>query len=191
MSGRLTHNKIKHSVSVAEYMSENATKYGLDREKMYVLGLLHDIGYLFGQRDHAEDGDRLLCEFGFAKAKYAGFIALHGTNPFELKKQYGDHISPVLFLLQQADMTVDALGNFVGFDIRLKDIGKRYGEDSKAYETAKAIVEYQKGYESHYQMSAVKNGVVPSLGMGRVFPNLDTMFAFTVHLFYPTNPFNS
>lgn len=163
MSGRLTHNKIMHSASVAQYMSENATKYGLDREKMYVLGLLHDIGYLFGQRDHAEDGANLLNQFGLTETKYANFIALHDTNPFELRMQYdGDHISPVLFLLQQADMTVDALGNFVGFDKRLKEIGRRYGENSKAYETAKAIVEYQKGYESHYQMSAVKNGVVAS-----------------------------
>lgn len=159
MSGRLTHNKIMHSASVAQHMSENATKYGLDREEMYVLGLLHDIGYLFGQRDHAEDGDRLLREFGLT-GKYAGFIALHDTNPFELKKQYGEHINPVLFLLQQADMTVDALGNFVGFDKRLKEIGRRYGEDSKAYETAKAIVKYQKQFDERYQMRAVRFGIV-------------------------------
>ena len=163
MSGRLTHNKIKHSASVAEYMSENATKYGLDREEMYVLGLLHDIGYLFGQRDHAEDGDHLLCQFGFARTKYAGLVALHDTNPYKIHQDYyHTEVSPELFLLQQADMTVDALGNFMGFDKRLKEIGKRYGEDSKAYETAKAIVKYQKEFDERFQTKAVRFGVVVS-----------------------------
>lgn len=162
MSGRLTHNKIMHSASVAQYMSENATKYGLDREKMYVLGLLHDIGYLFGQRDHAEDGGELMGSLKVSDS-FRDFIALHDTNPYELQCDFSHNftdVPPELFLLQQADMTVDALGNFVGFDKRLKEIEKRYGEDSKAYETAKAIVKYQKQFDERYQMRAVRFGIV-------------------------------
>lgn len=46
--------------SVAEYMYRNAKKYDLNPEEMYILGLIHDIGYLKDRLDHEVHGARLL-----------------------------------------------------------------------------------------------------------------------------------
>lgn len=52
MSEIISREKILHMWGVAEYMYQNASKYELKPDKMYVLGLLHDIGYIKGKQDH-------------------------------------------------------------------------------------------------------------------------------------------
>ena len=47
-------------IAVAEYMRENAYKYSLDKDLMYVLGLLHDIGYLKGRIGHEKYGYEMM-----------------------------------------------------------------------------------------------------------------------------------
>ena len=41
-------NRLKHIYAVAKLMEENAEKHGLDKQEMFMLGFLHDIGYEFG-----------------------------------------------------------------------------------------------------------------------------------------------
>jgi len=125
--------RILHMHGVAEYMYKNAEKYNLDKTQMYVVGLLHDIGYLFGKEDHPTTGSQLLKDLGFI---YSDDISLHGYAP---KNQ---NISNVLRLLLEADLTVGKDGTLVGYKNRLKDIGVRLGFNSEAYIIAKETVDF-------------------------------------------------
>lgn len=113
--------KMAHSIGVAEYMRENAWRYNLDGEEMYVLGLLHDIGYIYGREGHEKSGFKLLMNMGL-KAPYLTAINLHGRNPYEIEKEVGFSLReecPALVLLYEADMSVNAQGFKVGFDGRI------------------------------------------------------------------------
>lgn len=139
-------SKELHCLAVAKYMFEKAANYGLDPEKMFVLGLLHDIGYLYGRKEHELTGSELLSQMGFSNT-YIDAIRNHGTSPYGLP----DHnLTSELFLLQQADMSVNAKGDVVTFEERLCDIKTRYGSDSDQYLTAKDIVMYQKENKGLY-----------------------------------------
>ncbi len=124
-------NKQRHIVAVAEYMYRNAEKYGLIPEEMYVLGLLHDVGYLYGNVAHSMRGGHLLHSQDY---KYWQEIYHHG-------KFQDEYESAALSLLNEADLMVDSNGRVVGFDVRLKDIKERYGEDSNNYIYSKKLVE--------------------------------------------------
>lgn len=69
-----------HNIGVAEYMRENAEKYGLPADEMYVMGLLHDIGYIKQHKGHEEYGAELLETMGL-KPRYVYAIKYHGLNP--------------------------------------------------------------------------------------------------------------
>lgn len=125
--------RILHMHGVAEYMYRNAEKYNLDKAQMYVVGLLHDIGYLFGKENHPISGSQLLKDLGFI---YAEDISLHGDVP---KSQ---DISNVLKLLLEADLTVGKDGTVVGYKRRLEDIGARLGFNSEAYAISKETVDF-------------------------------------------------
>lgn len=58
---------IKHSYNVAKLAEKIASKAGMDSEKAYILGLLHDIGRRNGemQARHAIEGFRFLTGIGF------------------------------------------------------------------------------------------------------------------------------
>lgn len=125
--------RILHMHGVAEYMYKNAEKYNLDKTQMYVVGLLHDIGYLFGKENHPVTGSQLLKDLGFI---YSDDISLHGDIP------ESPDISKVLRLLLEADMTVGKDGTIVGFEARLDDIGIRLGFDSEAYRISKETIDF-------------------------------------------------
>ena len=127
-------NKQKHIVAVAEYMYRNAAKYGLDSDEMYTLGLLHDIGYLYGNVGHAFRGGELMEKQGY---KYWQEVKYHG-------KDQNEYESDALWLLNAADLMVDANGNLVGTKQRMKDIKERYGEHSKNYEFSQKLVKKMK-----------------------------------------------
>ncbi len=138
-----------HCIGVAEYMRENAEKYGIDPNVAYTVGLLHDIGYLEGRKDHEAVGaDILAATFGNdADPAVLNAIAYHGTNPYKLNDK---DITPIHVLLIDADMSVNARGFRVGHEGRLDDIARRYGTGGIEYETASATVKYVKEYESKY-----------------------------------------
>ncbi len=144
--------KMAHMIAVAEYMRDNAYKYSLDKDVCYILGLMHDIGYLKGRENHEFNGYEMVSNFipqnlkgGFSEA-----IRDHGTDPYELIKRNSTYEHtldikrdrPDLFLLYEADMSIDIKGYNVGFMGRLKDIESRYGKDSIAYKTASNTVKY-------------------------------------------------
>lgn len=114
---------ILHSHGVAEYMYRNA-KY--NRELMFVLGLLHDLGKLNGFEKHEVYGAEILKNVGFI---YAKEIQYHG-------KVQEEYTSYELDLLNAADLSVDRMGNEIGYKKRIKEIGEYYGEESKEYKDA-------------------------------------------------------
>ena len=130
--------KMAHMVGVAEYMRDHAEEYGLNPDEMYVLGLLHDIGYLEGRNEHEQYGAKMLSEMGLNMV-YTYAICHHGDNPYALCPDginpSDKAVKPYLLLLE-GDMSVNAQGYRVGFDKRIEDIGQRYGFDSEAYKTA-------------------------------------------------------
>ena len=102
-------------------------------EKMYVLGFVHDIGYIFGSKGHAHAGGNLLDRCGF---EYAQEVYLHGTGD-----PYPEQLSDELMLLQWCDMSVGPNGVRMTCVERLEDIGERYGLDSEQYLEAKMIID--------------------------------------------------
>ena len=121
-------DRIKHSISVARKMVEIAKINQLSDEEIkdcFIIGYLHDIGYEFTDNgiDHNIIGGEILKNNNF---KYWKEIYYHGEIDIEYESLYLD-------ILNQADMQIDKYGNDVGYDERLNDIKKRYGEKSKVY----------------------------------------------------------
>lgn len=140
--------KMAHCIGVAEYMRENAPKYGLDADTMYVIGLLHDIGYLSGRRGHEQAGEEILRKLGISDDILFA-VASHGKNLYEVESEFQTNggVSllaqcPELILMCEADMSVNAQGYRVGFDKRLEDIADRYGDNGIEYSTASATVRF-------------------------------------------------
>lgn len=138
--------KMAHMIGVAEYMRERAVDYGLDPNMAYTVGLLHDIGYLEGRKDHENAGAEILLSLGIEEeSEVFNAVCYHGSNPYALSSSITN--SSLLVLVYEADLSVDVKGYRVGFENRLKDIGKRYGFDSIAYSTAKSSIEFVKEYQ--------------------------------------------
>ncbi len=142
----INQNKMAHMIGVAEWMRERAEDYGLDSVTMYTLGLLHDIGYIEGRENHEQRGAEILASMGMSKEMLFA-VKHHGENPYEIQRVFGeDAISSMLVLMQEADLSIDALGYRVGFDKRLDDIKKRYGDsyrEGDLEDTIRFIEAYQ------------------------------------------------
>lgn len=134
-------NRLKHSLAVANKMIE--LNNGLDAEKLFLIGYLHDIGYKFtsDKPKHNIVGGELLKKEGFA---YWKEIYYHGEADCEYNSKY-------LFLLNKADMMIDNKGNDVGYDLRLKNIKERYGIESIQYIKAKKLVQKLKEQENEFK----------------------------------------
>lgn len=116
------------------------------------MGLLHDIGYLRGRKEHEINGAVILKAMGM-KDEYVQAILNHGTNPYTLKT---NEQTDILIALQDADMSVDKYGRDVGFKKRLEDIKLRYGADSEAYDTASKTVQFLKEKYNDEQSKSMK-----------------------------------
>lgn len=140
-------NRELHMFCVANYMYQNAEKYNLDKNEMYLLGLMHDIGYLIDEKNHEEIGGEFLKSQNY---KYADFIKYHAILPsryMKLKDCTKEEIPKELILLWTADMSIDLNGKNIGFDERLKDIGLRHGKDSTAYKNSEKMIDWLKKYK--------------------------------------------
>ena len=129
-------DRANHSLTVAKQMYEMALERSDDEfyaKKMFHLGLVHDIGYQFtdDNKEHAHVGGEFLKEEGY---EYWEEVYDHG-NP-DITERPSDE----WFLLNIADMRTDSKGNKVSFDVRLKDIGDRYGYDSREYKMAWTMI---------------------------------------------------
>jgi len=68
----IDNDRLKHIVEVAKLMKEKAEIVGLDKEEMFTLGILHDIGYEFGENnDHNFVGFEILDKQNY---KYANEV---------------------------------------------------------------------------------------------------------------------
>ena len=139
----ISREKILHMWGVAEYMYQNASKYGLKPDKMYVLGLLHDIGYKKGKQDHEWHGCELMQKLGF---KYSEEIRLHGDSIEDIFNSFHS-MTPELRLLHEADLSIGLNGEYLGYEARLKDIGDRYGFGSDTYIICSDTIEWLKSQD--------------------------------------------
>lgn len=138
MAKHISDNKMKHIHSVAEYMYDHADEHGLNNDEMYMLGLLHDIGYIRGHKGHMQNGAEIAKQIGVnANLRYA--IENHGMDLSKLEK-----VTPELVLLVRADLQIDYLGEFVGYEKRLSNIKIRYGEASIQYKRVLGTIDYLK-----------------------------------------------
>jgi putative nucleotidyltransferase with HDIG domain len=142
-------------IGVAEYMRERAEDYGVNPDVAYTIGMLHDIGYINGRAGHEQYGASVLSAIGVDEdIRYA--IAHHGENLRELhntlaKEGVADEkITPEFVLLMEADMSVNARGYRVGFEGRLADIERRYGEDHIAVATVKDNISFIKEWQKEH-----------------------------------------
>jgi len=124
----ITEDSIKHSFKVAKLLKELALKDGTmdiqEANKLFTLGLLHDIGYEFGETsNHAELGGNVLKQLNYS---YWREVYYHGKSKSSYK-------SKILDLLNEADLRINPKGDEVSILERLKDVASRHGVNSKAY----------------------------------------------------------
>lgn len=133
-----------HSRNVAFCSEKIAKSCGMDGDKAYVLGLLHDIGRKFGVRHlgHVYDGYKYMLELGYTQVAkiclthsfciqdlsvYIGEFDITDTELLELKTalnsvEYDDYDR----LIQLCD-ALGAANGIVDIERRMQDVKNRYG----------------------------------------------------------------
>lgn len=130
----LTPSRLAHMNATANRAYEIAkTVFRKSENKarqLYVLGLLHDVGYAFDPDDHAHAGGSVLISLGV-----------------EIDAVY-DHGDPTvgfmddeLLIVNAADMTTSPTGALMRMEDRLNDIEERYGADSPQLACARAVAD--------------------------------------------------
>lgn len=130
-----TEDRASHVFGVAKLMYNIALKtkgheYAHD---MYLLGLVHDIGYNMTNSmiEHPVKGGENLKEKGY---KYWEEVYNHGRADVGYESEELD-------LLNFADLRVGRSGNIISFEERLRDIGLRYGIYSPQYIEAGMLID--------------------------------------------------
>ncbi len=139
-------------LGVAEYMRERAPDYKLNPEEMYVLGFLHDIGYLKGRERHEVNGAKIVRNMGVDE-RFASAIEFHDCI-------YGvseEHRTKEMVLLIEADSSVNAEGYIVGFDKRTTDVARRYGNAKFIKENIEYVENYCKKHKIKQPREFYKN----------------------------------
>lgn len=134
-------NHSRIAAKCAEKIAQNA---GMDAEKAYILGLLHDIGRRFGVKHlgHVYDGYRYMMELGCPDA--ARICLTHSFSKPDLKVYIGNFdiseeqqeqlrylLSEVVFddydrLIQLCDCLAGSEG-VMDMEARMADVKRRYG----------------------------------------------------------------
>ena len=157
---RISKNRILHMHGVAEYMHEHAPEYGLDPEQMYLLGLVHDIGYIHSKYDHEKNGANILKRAGFVNAD---LVENHGNNPQNYVNDYissARKIPKELVLLWEADMLIDSKdcpGEVITFEERLASVARKCGVYSEQYRNKKAKMDWLRKYMNKYKVNKAAN----------------------------------
>lgn len=130
----LTPNRLAHMNATANRAYEIATTiFGKTEDQarqLYILGLLHDVGYAFDPADHAHAGGRVLADLGFA----TDAVYDHGDPNVGV-------MDDDLLIVNAADMTTSPTGAPMRMEDRLRDIGERYGADSPHLACARAVAD--------------------------------------------------
>lgn len=136
MEYKISRERMAHMHGVAEYCYLHASDdfYQLNPNEMYLLGLLHDIGYIDGKSHHESYGGELLRIYGFDDwREVVNHATLLNTDKARNKK---------LLLLIEADLRMGMSDHEIGYDLRLQDIAARHGINSRAYELCRRNVEF-------------------------------------------------
>ncbi len=118
-------NRWKHILGVAQKAKKLAIKFkpkdSKFAEDMFLLGMLHDIGYEFSEDslNHASIGGEILKRNNY---KYWQEVALHSNETVE-------YMTDELFILNCADIMTGINGEEFTFDERLENIAGRYGKN--------------------------------------------------------------
>lgn len=134
-----------HSRTAAHCAEKIAAAVGLDPDKAFVLGLLHDIGRRYGKRHlgHVSDGYTYMMELGYDEVarvcmshsfndqSLASYVGHRDTTPEEtalIERElatmvYDDYDR----LIQLCDSLADATG-VVDIEERMADVKRRYGD---------------------------------------------------------------
>lgn len=127
-------DRMKHSLAVAEKMMELGKKKQLNEKELqdlFILGINHDIGYEFGNREnHNTVGGNILKNNGY---KYWQEVYWHGNSKAEYNSIYLD-------ILNEADLSINRYGEDVGHEKRLEDIKSRHGIKSMQYSNSLEII---------------------------------------------------
>ena len=135
---------VLHSLSVAHCAEKIAKASGMDEEKAYVLGLLHDIGRKFGKRHlgHVSDGYSYMMKLGYGEAarvclshsfhcrKVDDYIGNFDTTDAELKLIRGRLSEMEYDDYDRLIQLCDAIGGTDGvmdMEERMDDVQRRYG----------------------------------------------------------------
>ena len=133
-----------HSRTAAHCAEKIAAACGLDPDKAFVLGLLHDIGRRFGKRHlgHVSDGCSYMMELGYDEV--ARICLSHSFNDQSLESYIGHrdttpeetalietNLAAMVYdeydrLIQLCDSLADASG-VVDVEERMNDVKRRYG----------------------------------------------------------------
>ena len=128
-------NRYKHCHNVGLKMYKYAKEvFKWNEEKcneMFVLGVIHDIGY---ELDKDAFGHDIILSNTLKIDGYKYYNEI--KNHSKLQHEYD---TPEMRLLYFGDMTVDGTGNWCTFEERLKDLEIRYGKDSEVYIESKKI----------------------------------------------------
>ena len=133
-----------HSRTAAHCAEKIAAACGLDPNKAFVLGLLHDIGRRFGKRHlgHVSDGYSYMMELGYDEV--ARICLSHSFNDQSLESYIGHrdttpeetalietNLAAMVYdeydrLIQLCDSLADASG-VMDIEERMNDVKRRYG----------------------------------------------------------------
>lgn len=162
MAEILNRNRLLHMYAVAEYMYNHADDYDLkNKDELYVLGLLHDVGAIVDRNTHEHVGAKLLKNMGLSD-KFTDIIYWHGSSPDNYCEAHNctkKDIPKELLLLWEADLHIDTKGEFVSFNDRVSDI----------------IARHQKLAEDmdlHVPLTINENGLVTSINYHRSYGNV-------------------
>lgn len=141
----ISEDRKKHIWSVAKFLKEFAIQEKMNKqdiEDLFMLGLLHDIGYEFLEPQdyvtHNFIGGGILKEQGY---KYWKEIYYHGIANCEYQSKFLD-------LLNWADMRIDSSGNEVSLDGRLEELSTRYNVPLKELDSYPIVCELKaKGFK--------------------------------------------
>ena len=136
----ITNEHIAHSVGVARYMHTHANEYDLPKNQMFVLGLLHDIGYIVSDTDHEAAGYHLLAELGFT---FADIIAWQGMPPeYYLRATDNKSLPKELELLYEAELATSKVGSVISLEEKFKEIASTYGTASRELHNARTTAKW-------------------------------------------------
>ena len=133
-----------HSRNVAVCAQKIADACGMDGEKAYVLGLLHDIGRKFGTRHlgHVYDGYKYMLQSGYTQvakiclthsfcnqdmSTYIGKFDITDEEREELEAALNEAVYDDYDRLIQLCDALGAADGIVDIEERMQDIKKRYG----------------------------------------------------------------